>query len=275
MDILLDRTEIVVADSVSPISFQTEGGDGWAAWDRYIAIDGKRAFHIGNVCGTCSFFFERMDGAKRSINAEEVVKRLNGGLSVLDLSLVEKIKTIMPTGKYQVLLMRIVPKLVYPNGPEDYFKNEGVDLWGIDPFWGLPHYPKTEYYRPSSQKMDGRAALYEFIIPTFPQNWLNEERVASYVSRLRAGEAPTAVSLSVFDVKQPANWKDEAPITSHWCLAHYLLDGHHKIFAASKVGLPLVLLAFLAVEHGISSPEQIDQVVKVIGKSNNRVEKDA
>jgi hypothetical protein len=74
MSILLDRSEVTVVDSTSPISFQTEGGNGWAAWDRYITIDGKRAFHIGNVCGTCSFFFERMDGAKRSINAEEVAE---------------------------------------------------------------------------------------------------------------------------------------------------------------------------------------------------------
>ena len=272
MDIRLDRTEVVVAGSKSPVSFQTEGGDGWAAWDRYIAIDGKRAFHIGNVCGTCSFFFERMEGAKRSINAEEVVEQLNGGLSVLDLALVEKIKKIMPNGKYQVLLMRMVPRLVYPNSAEDYFEKERIDLWGIDPFWGLPHYPKTEYYRPSSQIMEGRAALYEFIIPTFPQNWLNEERVTSYVSRLRAGEAPTAVALSVLDVKQPATGRDEPAITSHWCLAHYLLDGHHKVFAASKIGLPVTLLTFLAVEQGISSPEQIEHMVKVIGRSNNRVE---
>ena len=84
--------------------------------------------------------------------------------------------------------------------------------------------------------MDGRAALYEFIIPTFPQNWLKQEPVTSYVSRLRAGEAPTAVALSVLDVKQPATSKDDTAITSHWCLGHYLLDGHHKVFAASKVG---------------------------------------
>ena len=266
----------MVADSRSPVSFQTEGGDGWAAWDRYVAIDGRRAFHIGNVCGTCSFFFERMEGAKRSINVEELVEQLNGGLSVLDLALVEKIKKIMPNGKYQVLLMRMVPKLVYPNSAEDYFEKERVDLWGIDPFSGLPHYPKTQYYRPSSQIMENRAALYEFIIPTFPQNWLNEERVTSYVSRLRAGDTPTAVALSVLDVIPlvPSKTARHLGKTSPQ-LPHYLLDGHHKVFAASKAGLPLALLAFLAVDHGISSPEQIEQVVKVIGRSNNRVQRDA
>ena len=59
------------------------------------------------------------------------------------------------------------------------------------------------------------------------------------------------------------------------CLAHYLLDGHHKVFAANKAGLPITLLAFLAVEQGISSAEQIEQKMKVIARSNNRVEKDA
>ena len=34
--------------------------------------------------------------------------------------------------------------------------------------------------------------------------------------------------------------------------------------AANKMGLPITLLAFLAIEQGISSPEQIEQVVKVI-----------
>jgi hypothetical protein len=260
----------VVADSASPVSFQTEGGDGWAAWDRYIAIDGKRAFHIGNVCGTCSFFFERMEGAKRSINAEDVIERLNAGVSFLDLSLVEKIKTIMPTGKYQVLLLHIVPKIVYPKDPEDYFEKERVELWGIDPFWGLPHHRKTEYYRLSTQLLKDGRAFYEFLIPTFPQNWLNQERVTSYISNLQSGGAPTAIALSVLDVKQPAVWDGEPAITSHWCLAHYLLDGHHKVFAANKIGLPLTLLAFLAVEKGISSAEQIEQVIKVIGRSNYR-----
>lgn len=181
----------------------------------------------------------------------------------------------MPTGKYNVLLTRIGPKLVRPAEPQDYFAKEQIDLWGVDGFWGLPHHPRTEYYRLSTQLLKDGRAFYEFLIPTFPQNWLDQERVTSYISNLQSGGAPTAIALSVFDVKQPAVWDGEPAITSHWCLAHYLLDGHHKVFAANKVGLPLTLLAFLAVEKGISSPEQIEQVIKVIGRSNHRVEKDA
>ena len=60
-------SDIVVTKSASCIAFQSEGGGAWKIWDRYIALDGKRAFHIGNV-GTCSFLFERLGGASRSID---------------------------------------------------------------------------------------------------------------------------------------------------------------------------------------------------------------
>ena len=99
--------------------------------------------------------------------------------------------------------------------------------------------------------------------------------MTSYISNLQSGGAPTAIALSVLDIKQPAGWDGEPAITSYWCLAHYLLDGHHKVFAASKAGLPFTLISFLATEQGISSPEQVEQVIKIIERSNNRVEKDA
>ena len=260
-DVLLDKAEVSVTSSTSPVSFQTEGGGQWEVWDRYIAIDGKKAFHIGNVCGTCSFFFERMDGANRNVSADDLIESLNAGISVLDPNTITKVQMIVPNGKYHVLLLQIVPTLVQPGSAEDYFSREQIDLWGVDSFWGLPHFTKTPYYRIASQPLPNRGALYEFLIPTFPPNWLAEERVSEYVSRLRAGATPTAVSLSVLDVKQPADWEGEPMITSHWCLAHYLLDGHHKVFAASQEQLPITLIAFLAVEHGISTAEEVEALI--------------
>ena len=58
-------------------------------------------------------------------------------------------------------------------------------------------------------------------------------------------------------MKQPANWEGDPAVTSHWCLAHYLIDGHHKVFAASETGMPCTLLSFLAVDQGVSSPEEV------------------
>ena len=76
----------------------------------------------------------------------------------------------MPKGAYQVLLSQVQPKLVVPGDENDYFTHEQVELWGIDSFWGLPHSPKTEYYRLSTQPLAGRRSQFEFLVPIFPHN---------------------------------------------------------------------------------------------------------
>lgn len=60
------------------------------------------------------------------------------------------------------------------------------------------------------------------------------------------------MALSVLDVKGPAETG-----VDHWCLGHFLLDGHHKVAAAARTGRSLTVLAFIALEHGVSSPEQV------------------
>ncbi len=250
--------EIVVAASASPVSFETEGGGSWKVWDRYIAIDGQRAFHIGNVCGTCSFFFARLGGAKRSVNVPEVVSELNAGVAGLSRPVVDALRQILPDGRYRPVLLRVAPKLVRPGEPADYFATEQVELFGVDSFWGLPHDPRTEYYRLDSGRVGEGQALYQFLVPTFPHGWLKSEQVEGYSALLQQGGMPTAVAIGILDVKEPADLAGNTGITSHWCFTNYLLDGHHKVFAASRSGLRCSLLSFLAVDRGISSADQIE-----------------
>ncbi len=256
--------EVAVTGSKSPISFETQGGGSWKVWDRYIAIDGKRAFHIGNVCGTCSFFFERLDGANRSIGVADVVSELNAGISSATGPIVDALAQILPDGRYRPVLLRIAPKLVVPGSPGDYFAAEGVALFGLDPFWALPHHPRTEYYRLDALRVTRAEALYPFVVPTFPQSWLNPRQVETYRCLLRDGSAPTAVALGVLDVKQPAAGEEGAEVNSHWCFANYLLDGHHKLFAANQTRLPCSLLSFVALEKGIASAEQLEILLRVL-----------
>ena len=169
---LLDKTETQICESKSVLSFETEGGGQWKVWDRYIAIEGRKAFHIGNICGTCSFFFERLEGANQSVNPSQVVDKLNKGVERLETGLVSGLEKIVPDGEYIVLLLEVSPSLVYPGSKEDYFIYEQVELWGVDAFWGLPHFPKTEYYRLTSKEFVAGLGLFEFLIPTFPHNWL-------------------------------------------------------------------------------------------------------
>ncbi|MEV0457806.1 hypothetical protein [Catellatospora methionotrophica] len=43
-------------------------------------------------------------------------------------------------------------------------------------------------------------------------------------------------------------------------LAHFLLDGHHKMQAAAEAGRPLRLLSLLSVDAGLALPDQVARI---------------
>lgn len=253
--------KITVRDSKSTLGFATKGGGGWGIWDRFITIEGKDAYHIGNVCGTCSFFFQRCDGANQSLNPLELQEQLTNGLTGLTDAQATVLSELLPDGDYEATLLRRIPRLVTPGDPDDYFCREQPALWGIEPFWGLPHNPRTKYYRGADKPLGHGGHLYEFLIPMFPESWCDATRVAEYEGDLQEGRQPTALAISVLDIKQPAVWDGHPSVTSHWCVAHYIIDGHHKILAASRSKRPIGLLSMLALDRGVSSAQEHGKLI--------------
>lgn len=231
--------KITVQNSESPLGFATKGGGSWEIWDRFITIEGKDAYHIGNICGTCSFFFQRLGGANQSLTPRDFQDQLSFGLTGLTDTQVAVLSELLPDGNYEATLLFRIPRLITPGETGDYFCREQPALWGIDSFWGLPHDPRTKYYRGADRSVDDGAYLYEFLIPMFPESWLAAGRVSKFERSMHEGQCPTVLTISVLDIKQPAIWDGDPVVTSHWCLAHYILDGHHKLFAASRVKSPV------------------------------------
>jgi hypothetical protein len=250
----------------SRVDFQTQGGGNWPEWDRFITLDGKRAHHIGNVCGTCPFLFERLEGANDKVSPTELSNTLRNGITSIDERAVDVAMEILPAGVYKALLLSCVPQFISPSKKGDYFFEEQIQLWGVDGFWGVPHYAKNEYYRTQAMNVGNRGALFEFVVPMFPKRYLHEATIQSYDAILNHPTTPTALAVSILDVKQPADWAGDLEITTHWCLAHYLLDGHHKMCAAANGGKPISILSFLAIEKGVSGPEQIAEVLKILAQ---------
>ena len=247
--------KVTVQNSDSLLGFGTEGGGPWKVWDRFITIAGKKAYHIGNICGTCSFFFQRLEGVNQSLSPKELQSELTHGLSELTVSHANALKGILPDGVYHLSLRSLRPQLVAPGEKDDYFVREQLALWGIDGFWALPHNPRTKYYRCGDRDLGDGVRLFEFMIPMFPETWLDDEQVQSFVRRIRQGESPTALAISILDVKEPADRDGDLDVSCHWCLAHYLIDGHHKVFAASALGQPISFVSMFATDQGISGPE--------------------
>lgn len=72
----------------------------------------------------------------------------------------------------------------------------------------------------------------------FPTQWLKMTTLAEYKMALETKASGTAIAVAILDVRGPADWNDELPPdpVEHWCLTHYLIDGHHKLNAARRWG---------------------------------------
>lgn len=262
MSVKFNKIQIEKSNSI--ISFDYKGNGSVKVWDRFLLIENKPAYHIGNVCGTCNFFFERMEGANKSFSIDEIRKDLQEGVSNINSETIDKFNLILPKGNYFSAILELNPYKISLGKQTDYFANEQIETWGLDGFWHLPHYPKIEYYRNTTEEISNTAKFFEFIVPMFPDNWLNKETIEFYKHQIENDQKPTAVSISILDVKEPADIDEGSEFYSHWCLSHYLIDGHHKVFASSLLNRPVSLLSFLAINESVADEEQIKKIYEIL-----------
>lgn len=247
MSSLLQTTHVMVTaeESKSLLDYEDVIGPDVGSNGRFLLLDGQRAYYLGTPCDTCPLLFERLEGAERKISPVEVSSRLRQGLEAVDADLLHSLRPVMPAGSYQVSLLRAIPQLVHRGSPDDYFSSEQLRVWGGAMYWFLPHDPKTDYYRCASQALSATDWFFEFIVPLLPFDRLQTETLTHYARRLAHAEQPTALVLSLLDIREPAMGSQDPLIRRHWCLIHYVLDGHHKLNAAASAGRPMTLLSFL------------------------------
>ena len=259
---LIESKPLTITASQSKLAFTTTGGGNWEVWDRFISLGGEPIFHIGNICGTCEFFFCRVaESTIASIEIDCVKSDLESGIVNIGPT-ATTLSEIIPNGKYVLALFEIEPHQVGTDTTPDYFSHEQRLAWADDDNDGSP---VTGYYRGNSIAMANQQMLFEFFVPLYDSSLLNQERVEHYKSLLKSGMRPTAVSLSVLDVKAPMVFPEdedgneiEPEFRTHWCFANYLLDGHHKVFAAHTLGLPITMLSFISIDH---SWQLVDELI--------------
>lgn len=260
-----DSRWINTGNSSSRLKFETDRGD------RYLCVDEKRAYHLGFCCQTCSFLFERMSGANQAIQIEATAEALRAGITSLDEEIVRTIGAGIPEGEYCAVLAESPVTMVKPGEANDYFAKEQIALWGEDTFWCLPHDPRVPYFRAGEQDIGESKRLFNFIAPMFPTQWLKMTTLAEYKMALETKASGTAVAVAILDVRGPADWNSELPPepVEHWCLTHYLIDGHHKLNAASEMGKPLRLLSFINTTLGVCERTDIERVLDVMRPSSS------
>lgn len=249
MNRVLDIKHFENKNDNSILGFDNQGGGGWERWNRFITVNGTRIFEIGNICGTCEVYFEKLKETNPEIDETEIANLLNNGINFIDDSTLQMVMQILPNGSYTSVLSQIQPK---NNSENDYFSNEQRKTWGSEKFTGSKTNPKTNYYRGSDFEVKDRELFIELFIPT-QNSLIDEERVQYYMEKIENGENVTCLGLSVLDIKAPAMWEDEIEpkYHTHWCISNYIVDGHHKIEASIRAKKTITILSMINKNESI------------------------
>ena len=231
-------TTLTVTESSSVLAFPL--GDGTnRPWRRYLTLSETHLYFLGNVCETCELLFSRIHMAPLPLAPAALHAQLQSGLRTLDQPLLDTIAPILPTGSYHVSLLSLQPKAIHHRATAD------------------PHTPLFTYYQTSDQRIDRHRTLHELILPLMGETALNPATIESYRRRFRAGHQSTAVALSMVDVRYPSGRGFE------WNLIHFLLDGHHKMRAASQQRRPITLLSFLSIDQSLAREEMLNETISI------------
>ncbi|MBG9940575.1 hypothetical protein ABE237_25390 [Brevibacillus formosus] len=227
MSKLLSYKEIHIRSSTSPIEYKRAGYR-----QRFLTIEGKEIANTGIDCETCLFYAEASGMDMK--NATKISNKLNRGINRLDQGFLSDLSCLIPNGHYIATLLKVYPRM----------KREAIG---------------SEYYKAGLRSISSMKKIEEYIVPIQSSESLNHVAINDYVERVNAEETPTALSISFLDIKYPLNHFDEI-----WVYSHFLLDGHHKMFAANKAKKAITLLSFLSIDESFANKEQLGNLFQVL-----------
>jgi hypothetical protein len=224
-----------ITQSNSRLSFTVRMGTD-RPWWRYLDIDGQPLYCIGNLCDTCPSIFGLVEYTHLPLTPVELAGQLRAGLTGVSPAILDTVAGVLPKGNYVVGLLEIHP--VY------------------HPSKDLPDGRKTNYNWTEMGIQYTGDTLIESILPLVGHAELNPATIKGYKAMLKHDIQPTALAFSVVDTRciSGSFWE--------WHLAHFLLDGHHKVMAASQVEKPITLLSFLNIDESSSRKDWIDKTIQ-------------
>ena len=206
----------------------------------HLALNKKPIYLIGNTCGTCSAIFERIQNNELPLSSNQVGQKLEQGLNSIPQNIVETVNQLLPKGQYIIGLLETIASMERPRS-----RREHANFCRADYFW-LQHLGRQDW-----------TFKNEIILPIYQEKLLDEERISYYTQAIENGARPTALAFSIFDIRVPMGGS-----YFEWTLAHFLLDGHHKVMAASRIKKPISILSFLLLNGPFCSVNLEDETIQ-------------
>jgi hypothetical protein len=195
--------------------------DGGAPWWWYLDIQGQPLYHIGNRCGTCNAIFKRVQNATLPLTPQQLSEQLEIGFEELSQDVLETVTALLPKGRYRAELLTITPSLMSQENRPLVISCEADYFW-ISQFTQTP-----------------KSAEYEIILPIVERLQLDPGRIDFYKRKFETGlNKPMALAFSMHDERVIRGEYDQS------AFVHFLLDGHHKVMAASEISQAVSLLSF-------------------------------
>ena len=189
-------------------------------WWWYLDIKGQPLYRIGNNCGTCEALFENIQNANLPLTPQEFSEQLRIGFESMPEKFLDTAVELLPKGRYRVELLSVTPTLLTRKTRPSSIGCEA------DYFW-VCRLTET-----------AREAEYEIILPIVDRSQFNIERVAFYKNEFEKHSNPIVLAFSIYDERAVrGEYRQSA-------FAHFLLDGHHKVMAASEMSRPVSILSF-------------------------------
>lgn len=254
----------------------------------FLEINGSRKFEIGNDCDTCHFWFKclhepRLSTQKKIVNLPKTI-HLPRPVDEAMVNELSPMLEMLEKGEYEVFETSI--NLAGPYESEDensyFFNSEFMELWDIsDPkeeglLSGWEHY---ESQRPRIFRHSDSGVLekqFDIVIPLVPRNALKEEHVKLYSEMIKNGDRPRILMYGMYQRAIPETVKRGQSKNLHSFLAGFVLDGHHKLAAYRRAGVPAKFLTilsqkaskyFLLKEEGASPKQRFEDRLAAIAGS--------
>ncbi len=224
----------------------------------FLEINGARRFEIGNDCDTCHFWFKCLRDPRPSV--QKKIFNLPKTISLprpLDAEMIRELVPfldIMDKGEYYMFNAEF--RLTGPFRGDDescYFHNtEFLELWDIDDPAAEDLLSDWEHYEGKTPRVYRHEGLiekqFEFVVPLVPNARLKPENIRIYQQMIANGDRPRVFLLGLLQRGVPESVTSGRAKNLHTFFSTFVLDGHHKLAAYQRAGVPANCLVLLAVK---------------------------
>ncbi|WP_433270893.1 hypothetical protein ACQPZF_11060 [Actinosynnema sp. CS-041913] len=240
-----------------------EPGEDWVRWNLSLFVGRRRVYGIGSGCGTCEAYlnFVGWPVDRAATLADDVRTHLRdvSGLTDRLLAAVRPVLAGLRSGEYRLLLADLPLERVEP-GPDTWFTRRhalrewhDADLRGPldESDLGLPG---TAHFQVPRQ-IPGHDRAFGVVVPTQPLDALAQDVVACHGEAIATGVRPTAILYAWADDREVACEHPER------FLHAVILDGHHRLTAYARAGVPARVLVVSRTADNWGPPEDRSRVL--------------